>query len=70
MTIETLARQLRDRTITSVQATDECLSRIETGNARLNAFILVMADDARPIGSWPRARIADRSTASRSRSKT
>src|SRR5262245_19266832 len=46
-TIETFGRQLRAGETTCVQATDECLARIEADNARLNAFILVMADEAR-----------------------
>ena len=58
MTIETLGRQLRDRSISSVEATDACLRRIEADNARLNAFILVMADEARR-----QAREADRELA-------
>jgi aspartyl-tRNA(Asn)/glutamyl-tRNA(Gln) amidotransferase subunit A len=47
MTIETFARRLRAREITCEQATDECLQRIAADNPRLNAFILVMADEAR-----------------------
>ena len=47
ITIETFARRLRAREITSEQATEECLARIEADNPRLNAFILVMADEAR-----------------------
>jgi aspartyl-tRNA(Asn)/glutamyl-tRNA(Gln) amidotransferase subunit A len=47
MTIETFGRRLRAREITSAQATDDCLKRIEADNARLNAFILVMAEEAR-----------------------
>ena len=47
MTIEEFGRRLRAREITAEQVTDECLRRIETENPRLNAFILVMADEAR-----------------------
>jgi len=47
MTIEEFGRRLRAREITSAQVTDQCLRRIETDNPRLNAFILVMADEAR-----------------------
>jgi aspartyl-tRNA(Asn)/glutamyl-tRNA(Gln) amidotransferase subunit A len=47
MTIEEFGRRLRAREITAAQVTDECLRRIETDNPRLNAFILVMADEAR-----------------------
>ena len=47
MTIDTFGRRLRAREVTSEQVTNECLQRIEAGNARINAFILVMADEAR-----------------------
>jgi aspartyl-tRNA(Asn)/glutamyl-tRNA(Gln) amidotransferase subunit A len=47
MTIEAFGRRLRSRETTSAAVTDECLSRIQADNATLNAFILVMADDAR-----------------------
>ena len=47
MTIEEFARRFRARDITSAQVTEECLQRIEADNPRLNAFILVMADQAR-----------------------
>lgn len=47
LTIEEFGRKLRARQISAVEAVDECLRRIEGDNARLNAFILVMADEAR-----------------------
>src|SRR6266508_3357616 len=47
MTIEDFASRLRAREITSEAVTEECLRRIEAENPRLNAFILVMADEAR-----------------------
>ena len=47
MTIEEFGRRLRAREITAGQVTDDCLERIADDNARLNAFILVMADEAR-----------------------
>jgi len=47
MTIEEFGRRLRARETTSAAATDECLARIDADNAKLNAFILVMADEAR-----------------------
>src|SRR4051812_39994503 len=47
MTIEEFGRQLRARAITSEQATEECLRRIDADNPRLNSFILVMGDAAR-----------------------
>jgi len=47
MTSEEFGRKLRAREVTSAQMTEECLQRIEADNPRLNAFILVMADEAR-----------------------
>jgi aspartyl-tRNA(Asn)/glutamyl-tRNA(Gln) amidotransferase subunit A len=47
MTIEEFGRRLRAREVTSEQVTEECLGRIDADNPRLNAFILVMADEAR-----------------------
>jgi len=58
MTIEDFGRLLRARAITAENVTNECLRRIEADNARLNAFILVMADEARR-----QAREADRELA-------
>jgi len=58
MTIEEFGRRLRAGGMTSAQITEECLQRIETDNPRLNAFILVMADEARR-----QAREADRELA-------
>src|SRR5881227_2249171 len=58
MTIEEFGRRLRAREITSAQVTEQCLQRIEADNARLNAFILVTADEARR-----QAREADRELA-------
>src|SRR5712671_1063381 len=58
MTIEAFGRRLRAGEITSTQATEECLQRIEADNPRLNAFILVMAEEARR-----QAREADRELA-------
>jgi aspartyl-tRNA(Asn)/glutamyl-tRNA(Gln) amidotransferase subunit A len=47
LSIDTFARQLRSRQITSVGIVEECLQRIADRNERLNAFILVMAEEAR-----------------------
>ena len=47
MSIVEFGRKLRAREITAVAMTDECLRRIDSDNTRLNAFILVMADEAR-----------------------
>lgn len=58
LTIEEFGRRLRARELTAEQVTDACLRRIEEDNPRLNAFILVMADQARQ-----QAREADRELA-------
>src|SRR5438067_9142138 len=47
MTIEEFGKRLRAREITSAQVTAECLERIEAKNPALNAFILVMGEEAR-----------------------
>ena len=47
MTIDEFGRKLRAGEISAADMTDECLRRIDRDNARLNAFILVMADEAR-----------------------
>lgn len=47
MTIAEFGRKLRRREISAVEMLDECLRRIDGDNHRLNAFILVMRDDAR-----------------------
>ena len=47
MTVDEFGRRLRTRAISAVEMTEECLGRIERDNPRLNAFILVMADEAR-----------------------
>jgi aspartyl-tRNA(Asn)/glutamyl-tRNA(Gln) amidotransferase subunit A len=58
LTIEEFGRQLRERRVTAEEVTEQCLRRIEAENARLNAFILVTADEARR-----QAREADRELA-------
>lgn len=58
ITIEEFGRRLRAGEITAEHVTDQCLRRIEAENQRLNAFILVMADEARR-----QAREADRELA-------
>jgi aspartyl-tRNA(Asn)/glutamyl-tRNA(Gln) amidotransferase subunit A len=58
ITIEQFARRLRAREITAVRVTEDCLRRIEADNPTLNAFILVMADEA-----LRQAREADRELA-------
>jgi aspartyl-tRNA(Asn)/glutamyl-tRNA(Gln) amidotransferase subunit A len=47
MTIETFGRRLRAGEVTCEEATARCLARIDAQNARLNAFVCVMADEAR-----------------------
>ena len=47
LTIDEFARQLRARSLSAVEVVDDCLQRIAADNERLNAFILVMADEAR-----------------------
>ena len=47
LTIEQFGRGLRAGTHTAVDVTETCLRRIEAEQGRLNAFICVMADDAR-----------------------
>src|SRR6188472_2186935 len=46
-TIEEFGRKLRAREVSAAEMTDECLRRIADGNARINAFIHVMTDEAR-----------------------
>jgi aspartyl-tRNA(Asn)/glutamyl-tRNA(Gln) amidotransferase subunit A len=58
MTIEQFGRRLRAGDVTAVGVTEECLRRIEADNPRLNAFILVMGDEA-----LRRAREADQELA-------
>src|SRR5262245_8785867 len=58
LTIVEFGRRLRAREVSSEQVTEECLQRIEADNPRVNAFITVLADDARR-----RARQADQELA-------
>ena len=55
MTIQEFGARLRAGTTSSEAALDECLERIESGSKATNAFILVLADEARQ-----QARGADR----------
>jgi aspartyl-tRNA(Asn)/glutamyl-tRNA(Gln) amidotransferase subunit A len=45
-TIQQLSRQIRERSISPVELTRDCLARIESLNSKLNAFITVLADAA------------------------
>jgi aspartyl-tRNA(Asn)/glutamyl-tRNA(Gln) amidotransferase subunit A len=56
--IDEFGRRLRAGELTAAEVVDDCLQRIAADNARLNAFILVMADQARQ-----QAREADRELA-------
>ena len=47
LTIDGFARQLRAGETSSTQAVEDCLRRIDTDNPRLNAFIQILAEDAR-----------------------
>ncbi len=47
LSIDMAARRLRAREVSAAELVTDCLSRIAADNARLNAFILVMADEAR-----------------------
>src|SRR5712691_6725779 len=58
MTIDEFGRKLRAREFSAADVTDACLQQIDEDNPRLNAFILVMADEARR-----QARQADRELA-------
>jgi aspartyl-tRNA(Asn)/glutamyl-tRNA(Gln) amidotransferase subunit A len=46
-TVEAFGRRWRQREVTSLEITEACLGQIAKHNPRLNAFISVMADDAR-----------------------
>src|SRR4051812_48497726 len=58
LTIEEFGRRLRAREITAAETTEACLRQIDARNPELNAFILVMAAEARQ-----QAREADRELA-------
>ena len=45
-TIQQLSRQLRDRSLSPVDLTRDCLTRIEALNPKLNAFITILTDNA------------------------
>jgi aspartyl-tRNA(Asn)/glutamyl-tRNA(Gln) amidotransferase subunit A len=47
LTAEAFGRKLRTGEISAREVTEACLRRIEADNPRLNAFVLVMADEAR-----------------------
>ena len=45
LTIDTFARRLRAGETSSAQVVEDCLRRIDADNPRLNAFILILAED-------------------------
>src|SRR5271157_5046642 len=45
-TVQQLSRQIRDRALSPVELTRDCLARIDDLNPKLNAFITVLADSA------------------------
>ena len=47
LSIDGVARRLRSREVSATEMVEECLRQIDANNARLNAYILVMADWAR-----------------------
>jgi aspartyl-tRNA(Asn)/glutamyl-tRNA(Gln) amidotransferase subunit A len=47
LTIDEFARKIRGKETTAAAVLEQCLERIKTENPRLNAFILVTADEAR-----------------------
>ena len=57
-TISEFGRKLRAGQTTAASATAECLQRIEADNPRLNAFIHVMADEARAAAQQADADLA------------
>ena len=51
VTVEELARRVRDRELTATAVTEAALERIERLNPVLNAFVALDADDARAQAS-------------------
>lgn len=63
LTVSEFGRRLRAKEISAVDAVEASLQQIEADNARLNSFILVMADEARATAKrcdWERANGIDR----------
>ena len=62
-TIDDAGRLLRAKKVSAGELLEECLARIRRDNARLNAFILVLEDEARAAAKradWERANGIDR----------
>lgn len=63
LTIDEFGRRFRSKEMKSIDLVEDCLRRIDADNPRLNAFILVMADEARAAAKradWERANGIDR----------
>lgn len=58
ITIAKVSELIRGRKLSPVELTDACLARIEALEPRLNAFITVLADDARATAAWAADEIA------------
>jgi aspartyl-tRNA(Asn)/glutamyl-tRNA(Gln) amidotransferase subunit A len=56
--IADIVRQIRDGKISPVEIVDGCLRRIDAGNGHLNAFALVLADEARAQARQAEAEIS------------
>ncbi len=59
MTVDECARRLRTGSVSAAELVDDCLRRIDADNARLNAFILVMGDQARQQAAAADRELAD-----------
>ena len=53
LTLHELARRIRTKEVSPVEATEAVLERIEQLNPKLNAYITVMADQALPDAHAP-----------------
>jgi aspartyl-tRNA(Asn)/glutamyl-tRNA(Gln) amidotransferase subunit A len=59
LTITELQKRIRTKQISPVEIIDSCLARIDALNQRLNAFALVLADDAREQAQQAERQIRD-----------
>jgi amidase len=60
LTVAELARRVRDREVTSAQVVEACLARIEERDPTLNAFSVVLADEARAEAAARDRAVAER----------
>lgn len=58
LSLAQLGRKLKARELSSVDAVEACLERIEATEARLNAYVRVLAEDARAAAEQADAQIA------------